>query len=582
MFASFLPYLRIITLILTLLILINYIFSYQKKTEVVRRPRILVDHSGSMELSERQKIIKEIEKKFPNLVIPFAEKVGEDITGNRTDIGSAIRFFEQNPIPLIIATDGNYNLGPDPLQIGKNYPCPIYPVKPGPETIKNLAILVVYGPHYSVPGDTVRFIAKIENTVGRARSYFKVQIDQETLLHKAIDLRGPGIREETLKVFIRDPGKKKLFFRLEPIPGEIDSGDNSETFELEVIKKKINLLFLGQLSPDVGIMRRVIGKIEGISPEFRVLVSKNETLKFGRIIGKPDIIVLDRVNLKEKVEVGLLIMADDETPLPHPLRKRRVLKGVSPRLEAVTGEPPPFENLIEVIAPEDYESIIESYDGHPILLTRNRMVILLGYPFWSFYRRLVGVDLKHLGEKIIEEMIALASPSATKRRIIVRVPGRKIRVGDETEIACNLYTAKLNPLSGGRVFFRITSDTVASQAIGFEKMPGHYVTTFRFERPGRYRTIAQYDGLADTAYLRVVGFDPETPYHPVNHIFLEKLARITGGKMIELSEIPGLLKVREETVKKTITFSFRNPIILVIIIGLLSLEWFWRKKEGMS
>jgi hypothetical protein len=89
----------------------------------------------------------------------------------------------------------------------------------------------------------------------------------------------------------------------------------------------------------------------------------------------------------------------------------------------------------------------------------------------------------------------------------------------------------------------------------------------------------------DTTKFSITSFNPEFLNTNANPELLQGLADVTGGKsgppdslfnIVQAMNFPG----RESISTREIEL-YNLPLLLVVIIVLLSLEWFIRKRKGM-
>jgi len=581
--------LAVLTLLLLFYFQVEINLPWVKKEE--RATAILIDVSRSMEQRRWKGTIRSIQRDYPDRVIPFAAGIGPGSSRERTNLGGALDRLRLQPKPLILISDGYYNEGPDPIEVSRGYPYPIYPVHLPEESIVDFEVVAIEGPDYPKLGDTAVFFIRCQ---GKGSTDLMIYLDRRPIRSRKLILTG-GIREETLRLRMEKEGIRILEVRLDRSEDEIDTLDNQLRFRFEVVRVKTPLLFLSNLTPDVGIMRRVIEPMEWLEVGFRIRVDGGKELTYGKISDRPEIIILDDIDPDPETKrlvaqaSSIIFLLGERSWLPQPVRRRRVenrevVPVFDPEFIRFDLTPPPFTNLIE-IGGIDLVPLVKSEDGRVILgyhdLPSQRMIFLLAHPIWSFYRRLVGIGGGPLADQLIRKLIQLASPGMRKKRVKIRPIKKGIRIGDQLTITAGLYAPDLRLSTGARVFFRIEHDTLGEEYIGTEVAPGLYQTTLWPRMAGEYQIIAEADGLYDTVRIMVGGGDPESPHSSANNILLEQIARNTGGRMIGFDEIDSLLESVVEVRGERAWLRFRDPWLILLIIGLLASVWWLRKREGL-
>ncbi|MBK6678767.1 MAG: hypothetical protein IPG53_01480 [Ignavibacteriales bacterium] len=162
------------------------------------------------------------------------------------------------------------------------------------------------------------------------------------------------------------------------------------------------------------------------------------------------------------------------------------------------------------------------------------------------------------------------------------------------EFVAELYTESFDPLSDGEVSVTLNSPQGKTSFSLSSTGSGIYQGIYKPETPGDYtftgvatldgKVIATDGGNFNTGDINIELLNPYTDAG-----FLRNLSSITGGEFYYytnyLKLFDDLTQFNKESsveIKTTETHNlWNNPWLLIIIVLLLSLEWFFRKREGM-
>jgi hypothetical protein len=171
-------------------------------------------------------------------------------------------------------------------------------------------------------------------------------------------------------------------------------------------------------------------------------------------------------------------------------------------------------------------------------------------------------------------------------------PGEKIRV--HARVSDKAY----QPVTGATVWMMVTAPDGGNREIqltgslsgnGFEK--GLYAGAFTVRQAGLYgvaasSTDAQDDVLETSTHFLVTPSPDEFIGASMNRALLERMAAAGGGGFYTLDTMDRLTQdVRALPVSHSITVTkdfWHIPPVLIVLILLLSVEWFIRRRKGLS
>ena len=164
------------------------------------------------------------------------------------------------------------------------------------------------------------------------------------------------------------------------------------------------------------------------------------------------------------------------------------------------------------------------------------------------------------------------------------------RSGEEIFLTVQVYDETYRPVTSALVTSRIRAPSGQSTMRFTDAGEGRYITTSRFYESGPYRieaeAVVQGRSLGqDSVELSVSSFNPEFLDTKANSRLLEGLATLTAGRFgppDSLASIVDSMRFPAQAVHTSKEIELAHlPAMLILIVVLLSLEWFIRKRRGM-
>jgi hypothetical protein len=203
-------------------------------------------------------------------------------TGESTDLSAALagvrkRAREDNIQAVVLATDGNYNEGRNPLNELEGLSLPVFTAGAG-DTLRQKDLLVD-----RVFTNAIAYAGSAVPVETHLRSFgFRDQRVEVTLSEgKQVVARVPvGLTAARTEYPVRfsipagEEGVHKYVVSVGALPGELTKENNSQTFFMRVLKSKIRVaLFAGSPFPDVAAVRQAVA--EDPQMEVRSYVQKS-------------------------------------------------------------------------------------------------------------------------------------------------------------------------------------------------------------------------------------------------------------------------------------------------------------------
>lgn len=219
-------------------------------------------------------------------------------------------------------------------------------------------------------------------------------------------------------------------------------------------------------------------------------------------------------------------------------------------------------------------------------------ILLLGSGFWRWEFLLSEDQInRNSWQKMIKNMIRWLDTGAVDKNVILSSSKKNYQVGDNILLVTQVYDGSFNFVNDGLIRTNVTGPSVSFEIESNFIENGRYEGTFIPLIPGRYkiRSDAWRNNInlgSDQIELIITTVNREFLSTRQNNRFLNRLSEKSGGLYVNEDEAEKLvesLNLNPELKQETETIEMWNhwPFMLIIII-LLSVEWFIRKKKDLA
>lgn len=544
---------------------------------------------------------------------------------------------------ITIISDGCFNSGGNPLYRLREFNCPVFTFGIG-DTIQQKDILIenlVYNEKAFT--NTKNVIKVIVSAYDFINENITVNLKREGVVI-ATKIVKPVIKKESVEtefdITESKTGIVKYQIVAETRDGEVTFKNNSRYFLIKYIDNKVNILYLSA-GPgyDNSFILEILKRVSSFN--LVIYIHKNQTdfyegkidlNKFGELslvflLGFPtvqtDSPILDNIiSMAKDFKIPVVFFAQKNTDykilenlnvlLPFSInRSSRIENLVSLRStgnEILRVNLPPFNNTQQIfknvygIVPKPGSVVLatDKSDGEPILLIRNtpeeRAAAFLAYGLWRW-----KLNEKSSNEKIAENLvleIINETISKEKKEKLNIIPAKSIF--DYTEnISINAQALDINyhPMNNAKISANIfkNGEKIAS-SVEFHWTNNEYTTTIHFLPPGDYLVDAQ--ALVDNVFYasntsRFLVDTITTEYLDTKSDFgtLKTISQNTGGaffnedsSFVSYKEMLSNIgkKIHQEKYTSTLKYDlWENKYVLMLIVFLLSFEWFLRKRNNL-
>ena len=240
-----------------------------------------------------------LEKKYEVVTYSFSDRIEKSMqtgfTGKQTDLSSLFddlhsRYSNRNVGAAIIATDGIYNKGANPFYAAAKITFPIYTIALGDTTLRKDIILkkISYNRNAFL-GDKFPVELMIEaDGCDNEKTEVTVKKKDEVVFRRSLTFTGGNSFQKISFVLdAREKGLNRYSVLISPVPGEINRENNRQEMYVEVTDERQKVLILSEAPhPDISAFR------EALESSSKFEVEQFTIGEFNQQPGKYDLVIL--------------------------------------------------------------------------------------------------------------------------------------------------------------------------------------------------------------------------------------------------------------------------------------------------
>jgi hypothetical protein len=558
----------------------------------------------------------------------------KDFNGRQTDISNALhqlndRFVNQNIGAVVLATDGLYNQGSDPQYEAKNFKSTIYTIALGDTVAKRDLLIgnVNYNKTAFLGNDfEIEVLAEAYQSMGE-NMRLSVTEDGRQVAAQNIPVSSNDFHKVIiLKLTADKKGPRKFNISIAPVKNEISTQNNDETIYVDVLdaKEKVLLLYDGP-HPDISVIRQSIEN----NKNYEVKTSLLSALTSVKL-GDYSLVILYQVTgngnniiqglLKSKVPIWYILGAQSDLQAFDQAQKLVKISSGRQEMQEVFAKPTTDFTLSDSSRNKiaSFPPLLAPYGNYSSPPTGSTMIkqrigsVETTFPLLSFADEggqrigvLTGEGLwrwqlseyqsygnHHALEELFGQGVQYLTANANRQRFIVYPAKHVFDEGENVIMNAELYNDALELVNTPDVKMELKSDAGKNYSFLFTRNGQSYQLDAGTLPIGEYSyTATTKNGIKQftaTGQLTVKPLNLESRQSAANHQLLNTIAKQSGGVMLQPSQINRVADlIRKNENIKTIVYEDRHysdiidvKWVFVLILGLLSLEWFLRKREG--
>lgn len=590
-------------------------------------------------LNLKQELSDKYEVAFYHFGSDLIQNDSISFTEKETDISTTIkqlndRYYNRNLGAIVLGTDGIYNKGTSPLYPARTLKnIPVYTISLGDTTpVKDVYVEQAIHNRLAYRGNDfpVEVIVKATDFPGN-KTIVKIEKGGTTLTQKEVTFKSKeAIEIIPFQLEAKNIGLQKYTVTAIPLDGEYTTQNNIKNFYIDVLESKQKVLILGNSPhPDIGVIKRAIetnknyeatvkfindfdGKVEEYSlailhnlpsntnyadPIIKKLENKKTSILF--VLGSQTF--YRRLNDLNK---GLSInYANNFSDAQGVINTNFTAFKYSDHLQQNISKFPPVKvpfsqsyklsNSAQVFA---YQKIGLTKTDYPLIVFNNQEGLktgfLIGEGFfrWKYFDYLENENNKAFNELITQMVQYLA---AKEDKSFFRVYSENdFKENQPVFIEAEVYNKSYELDNTPEVSITIKNEEGKEFIYNFSKTSNRYELKAGILQPGNYTYIAKTTidskPYKETGEFSVTELRVEQTNLVANHNMLYNISDLTGGNMYsprELSKLKEDLLNRDDLVniiytKKEVDDFINLKYLFFIILILLGLEWFLRKRNG--
>lgn len=572
----------------------------------------------------------------------FGEKTeqGQEFNGSErgSDYGILIKTLKSNYInknigAMLLLGDGIYNQGQNPVNISDNLKFPIYTVGVGDTTlqadaaIRNVRTNKVAFLKNKFPIEIELKFSKLKNKI----AYIEIENNEQQIYSSTVNISS----DDDFKLEVANPeasraGLQHYTIRIKPFNEETNIENNEYEFVIQVLENKQKILMLSDgPHPDMGALRTSITELQNYETQIITGNEVPDSLK------KYSLIILNQLPSKRNVASTLLTrIKESRIPVlflvgPHSMldqlnsldmglkiamsnnteevqanynddfsyftlsRETKELLAMAPPLIS------PFGNtevspLLQVLARQSVRNIPTQKTLMAFGNDKGRKAGFIageGIWRWRLYNFQSSGNHDAFNE-LVQKIIQYLSLRENEDNFNIIYPAL-FQENDPIEMTAELYNDSYELVNTPDVNIRITNDSLKEFNYTFDRTGDHYRLNIGNQPPGDYtfeaKTQLGNQLFTEKGSFSIVRNEIELQNNQADFGLLYQLAHQSGGQFAAFENYGTLLdaiannkQITVQQHRQTLITEWINvKILFIILILLLSVEWFFRKYWGI-
>ncbi|HVV53863.1 MAG TPA: hypothetical protein VHC47_00975, partial [Mucilaginibacter sp.] len=572
----------------------------------------------------------------------FGRSLGSGLSskfdGKQTDISAALhslneRFANQNIGAVVLATDGLYNQGSDPVYEARNLKTTLYTIALG-DTVARRDLLignVNYNKTAFLGNDfVVEVLAEAYQAKGETM-HLNVTEDGRPVFSQNVPVTSANFKMTIpLKLNADKKGVRKFVISIAPVKNEISVQNNTETIYVDVLdaKQKILLLYGGP-HPDISVIKQSVESDRNYEVK-ATLASDLPRVK----LNDYSLIILYQVpdnssgalhDLVTKGKVPVWYIGGSQTNLQQFDSEQKAVQVTSNReqMQEVFAQPVPpfalftlsdstldkFGKFPPLMAPfGDYrkgsnsqvllnQKIGEVATTYPLLAFADengrREAVLAGEGLWRWWlSEYQAYGNHHAVDELMTQVVQYLTANSNRQHFRVYPAKNVFDDGENVIVNAELYNDALELVNTPDVKIDLRSNSGKNYSFLFTRTGQSYQldagTLPAAEYTYKAATKLGSQALSASGQFTVKAMNLESRQSAADHQLLAELAKQSGGQMLlpgQTSQLADLIRKNDNI--KTVVYEDKRysdlvdlKWVFIVILALLSTEWFLRKREG--
>jgi hypothetical protein len=586
-----------------------------------------------------QKLIDELGDKYEIRSYTFADKIKElgsadslNFNEKQTDISAFFdevetRYSNRNVGAILIATDGLYNKGANPIYSTDKIKIPVYTIALGDTTVKKDVILAKVDHNrlaYLGNEFPMEIVVNAKQLKGKT-STLTITKGDAILFAQTVNFNSDGYTT-TIPVLLqaKEVGLQHYKIKLSTLPEEMSVVNNFKDVFIDVLDARQKILILSDAPhPDIAALKESIGANQNYEVESYTADNFDQPLKKYNLIilhsmpnsKNPASKIMSEINAGNIpvwcISGGSALLRSDLTIASSTNKTNEVepvldqnfpLFTISDELRKAVKDFPavvcPFgnssvENSSNVLM---YQQIGMVETKSPLMyfntVGENKVAVFNGEGLWRWRLQDFAANSNHvLFDEFVSKTVQYLSVKVDKS--FFKVIGKNnFQENEPIEFEAEVYNESYELINEPEVNIVFTNSDNKKFNYTFSKTSNAYRLNAGMMPVGEYKYDAQVK-VGDKIYKQhgeysVSALQIELTNTVADHQLLYSLAKKHDGEMVypnDLEKLAEKLNARDDI--KSVSFSEKKLTdvinlkwIFFLILALLSFEWFMRKRNG--
>ncbi|MEO8146999.1 MAG: hypothetical protein ABI723_05140 [Bacteroidia bacterium] len=572
----------------------------------------------------------------------FGDQVKEQLDFNfnqkQTDFSKlfdylSVQYDNRNLGAVIIASDGLFNSGSSPLYLSEKFKIPFYTIALGDTTVhKDLVLTRVNHNRVAFLGNSFPMEITVDaRQCGGSKSTLTIEKDSAVLFQREVNITNDKFHL-TVPVYLdaKTKGIQQYKISLAVLPGELSTANNSINVFVEVLESKQKVLLLAYSPhPDIGSIKNAIEASQNY--EVKVAYAKdfdNNIKDYNLIIlhqlpaaGLNSQLLFDKIKTTD-VSLWYIIGSQTNIAAFNSLKAGLNIANANGKLNQVQADVnknfslftlseetknifstlPPLISPFGVYKPTAESGVLFNQrigtvtTDEPLMLFNetegHKTALLCGEGLWRWgLKEYAEKNSRTLTNEFIQKIAQYLSVKESKTPFRVKYKNNVFE-NEAVVLDAELYNDAGELVNTPDVKIVITNSDKKSFPYTFSKTEKAYTLNAGYFPVGNYSFRADVK-LGDKTYSQsgqftVSALQVELSTTLADHQLLNAVAQRSGGAMVypqQLHQISELLKARKDITSVSYTQKQLKDIInlkwvFFLLISLLTVEWFLRKRSG--
>ena len=582
----------------------------------------------------KQKLSSTYEVRMYGFDEQFDEKANIDFKGKITNLSNVFselenRFYNQNIGAVILATDGIFNEGANPVYTSQTNGIPIYAIALGDTTPqKDIILKDVVLNKLTFLGN--QFPIEVNGLVQEGEGFkTKLEITNKgkIVFEKEYQINSSNFSiNENILIEAKNVGIQNYKVKLTTIENEVNIANNVQDVYIEVLDGRQEILILANAPhPDLKALKLSIESNENYKVKTQMINDFNGNTEayslviLHQISGNEEVVqklqqsktsiwyILDAkstINQFNKLNTGLEILnsngqtnqvlanVNEQFPL-FSLSENTIkyINGTTPLL-SVFGTYKMNGNGYNLLNQKIGSVVTQSPLMTFFQLENKKLAVLAGEGIWRWRIQEFNKTKKHEAiEELINKIVQFLSVKEDKSKFRL-IAKNKFLENEDIVFNAELYNDSYELENEPEIELQVTNENNEEFKYSFNKTTNAYFLNAGIFIPGSYQYHAKVK-LGDKQYaedgeFQVARIQLEMNNTIANHQLLANLVKKHDGKLFYPSDMGNIpVSIQSNTNIASIIFEEKDlkelinlKWIFVLLIGFLSLEWFLRKRNG--